>query len=534
MITTRNSRRGLILCTALTLLLAWPVSGFAQEATLSGTITDSTGGVLPGVTVTAKHTSTGNTFEAVTDERGFFRSPVRTGTYNVTAALEGFGTVTRTMELLVGQTAVANLQMAPAAVREAVQVTAEAPLIDVTSSTLGSNVDPRQMRELPLNGRNFVDLTMLAPGSRQNASADELGGLGTFQLNVDGLRVTQNQTAGFGQPKYSRDAIAEFEFVANRFDATQGGSTGTMVNAITKSGTNTPAGTFSGYFRDDNFIAKDFVQKRVLPYADQQLSWTFGGPILMNRAHFFVNYEYEREPQTFSHSSPYPSFNFDHQGTRMEKKGGGRLDFQFNPQTHMTVRGNKSIVDMPYDARYTGGVDAPSVVGDHDDSAQHRPRAWRSRRCSARARSTRSAPAMPGTTGSRTRFFRGPDHPYPGLELRHADHPVARLHHRTGAQQFARRRAAGYLHGSRQLPDVVLEGRAPRPEGRRRVRLPAEPGVPLQPLHGHLRRAGRRDPVEHRAAVPGVERHLHLEPGRDLAHVRTYTLGVGQMKPTRR
>jgi len=223
-------------------------------------------------------------------------------------------------------------------------------------STIGSNVDPSQMRDLPLNGRNFVDLTMLAAGSRQNASSDELGGIGTFQMNVDGLRVTQNQTGGFGQPKYSRDAIAEFEFVSNRFDASQGGSSGTLVNAITKSGSNLYTGSFSAYFRDDKFIAKDFVQNRVLPYQDQQMSVTYGGPIRKDAVHFFVNYEYEREPQTFSHSSAYPTFNFDLSGTRMESKGGGRVDVQFSPSTHLTVRGNKSLVDMPYDSRYTGGA----------------------------------------------------------------------------------------------------------------------------------------------------------------------------------
>ena len=78
------------------------------------------------------------------------------------------------------------------------------------------------------------------------------------------------------------------------------------MNAITKSGTNIVAGTFSGYFRDDKFIAQDFVQNRVLPYQNQQVSATFGGPIMRDRVHFFANYEYEREPQTFSLSSPYP------------------------------------------------------------------------------------------------------------------------------------------------------------------------------------------------------------------------------------
>lgn len=328
---------------------------WAQEATLGGSVTDSTGGVLPGVTVTVLHQASGNTFVGVTDERGAFRLPVRTGLFEVTVDLAGFRAITRRVELLVGQTAMLNLVMDPAALEEAVTVSGDAPLLDTVNSSIGANVDPRQMQELPLNGRNFVDLTMLAAGSRHNASTDELGGLGAFQLNVDGLRITQNQTGGFGQPKYSRDAIAEFEFVTNRFDASQGGSAGTMVNAITKSGTNAFSGSFSGYFRDDKFIAKDFVQNRVLPYQNQQLSTTFGGPLRRDRVHFFANYEYEREPQTFSHSSPYPSFNFDLSATRRESKGGGRVDFQFTPTTRMTIRGNKSLVDMPLDARYTGG-----------------------------------------------------------------------------------------------------------------------------------------------------------------------------------
>ncbi|MEP6916430.1 MAG: TonB-dependent receptor [Acidobacteriota bacterium] len=349
----------LIRSTWFTLLAAGvvlPPAAWAQEATLGGVVTDSSGGVLPGVTVTAVHTATGNTFLAVTDEHGAFRVAVRTGKFQIQSVLPGFTTATRAVEVLVGQTAVMTVQLAPAAFEESVNVSGTAPLVDTASSALASNVDPRQMQDLPLNGRNFVDLTLLAPGSRQNAAGDELGGLGTFQINVDGQRVTQNQTAGFGQPKYSRDAIAEFEFVANRFDATQGGSSGAIVNAISKSGTNRFSGSHSGYFRNDRLVAKDFVQNRVLPYSDQQLSWTAGGPIAKNRTHFFANYEFEREPQTFSHSSPYPTFNFDLAGTRQERKGGGRVDHQFTPMTRLSVRGNASLVDMPYDARYTGGA----------------------------------------------------------------------------------------------------------------------------------------------------------------------------------
>jgi hypothetical protein len=359
---TRRSRRGLgriVPWLAAAALLALPGAARAQEAVVIGTVTDDSGGVMPGVVVTAIHEASGNRFETVTEVGGGYRLPVRVGTYRVTAALEGFATLTRTgIEILVGQQATIDLRLVPASLQENVTVSATAPLIERTSSTVASNVDPRQMADLPLNGRNFVDLTLLVPGSRQNAiTNDEPGnGLGSFQLNVDGLRVTQNQTAGFGQPKYSKDAIAEFEFVANRFDASQGGSSGTLVNAVTKSGTNALAGTFSGYFRDDALMAKDFIADRVLPYSDTQLSWTLGGPILRDRLHFFGNYELEREPQTFNHTSAYPSFNFDHSGTRTEDKGLARLDYQISPRSRISARANKSVVDMPFDQRYTGGA----------------------------------------------------------------------------------------------------------------------------------------------------------------------------------
>src|SRR5262245_57856450 len=99
-------------------LLLVPLAAFAQEAVLTGTIADSTGGVLPGVTVTATHVATGNTFVAVTDERGGYRMPVRVGVHKVTAELQGFGAVTREIDLLVNQTAVVNLQLAPSTLQE--------------------------------------------------------------------------------------------------------------------------------------------------------------------------------------------------------------------------------------------------------------------------------------------------------------------------------------------------------------------------------------------------------------------------------
>ncbi len=320
---------------------------------------DTTGGVLPGVTVTAVHEASGITFESVTDERGAYRMAVRIGSYRLTAALQGFSTVTRAgVEIAVGQQIMANIQLSPSTIQETVTVTAEAPLIEVTTSSMTTNIDQRQMQELPVMGRNWQDLGMLAVGSRVNNVVEIAAvGTGTYQVNVDGQQVTQyigGQTDG--QPRFSRDAIAEFEYISNRFDATQGRSSGIQINAVTKSGTNTMAGTFSGYFRDDRFNAADFIQGRVLPYANQQLSTTFGGPIRRDRMHFFANYEFENEPADLQLREPaIPSFNIDQTGARREHKAGLRLDAQFSPALRASVRGAIWKNFQPFDPRFAGG-----------------------------------------------------------------------------------------------------------------------------------------------------------------------------------
>ena len=330
---------------AVVAILALPGVGLAQEATIGGTVRDLTAAVLPGVAVRAVHEATGTQFETFTDERGGFRIPVRIGTYRITAELQGFTSVTRMgLEVLVGQQAVLTLEMSPSTVTETVTVTGEAPLVNVSSSQLGGNIDSRQMQELPVLGRNFLDLTLLAPGNRANhtdpGGVPVTTGLGTVQLNVDGMQVTNNCCGGANrQPSFGRDAIAEFQFISNRFDATQGRSSGAQVNVITKSGTNTPSGSFSGYFRHDSLNAEDFIQKRVLPYSNQQLSTTFGGPIRRDRLHYFFNYEYEREPSTVTHNTPYPSFNVDLESTRTQHKPNLRLDAQLSNEMRLGVSG---------------------------------------------------------------------------------------------------------------------------------------------------------------------------------------------------
>ena len=170
----KTFRGVLILLTVCAATFGSTRAAFAQQATIAGTVTDTSGGVLPGVSITVVHEETGNTFEAVTDGQGQFRIPVRVGAHRLTASLSGFQTSTRTgLQLLLNQTLSVTLQLGPATLAETVTVTGEAPLVDTKGSTVGANIDPRQVQDLPINGRNWMDLTLLAPGARRN----EGGGL---------------------------------------------------------------------------------------------------------------------------------------------------------------------------------------------------------------------------------------------------------------------------------------------------------------------------------------------------------------------
>ncbi len=336
----------------VSVILVVPVVGSAQEAALTGIVTDATMAVLPGVTIKAVHAASGNTFEAVTDQRGAYRIPVRVGVYKITATLSGFSTVTRDgVEILVGQTSTINLQMATGGVAESLTVTAQAPLIETTTSSLGSSIDPRQVTELPSQGRNWMSLALLAPGNRTNAQGvtpvQDRGDVREFQLNVDGLQVTSNLGTG-NQSRYSNDAIAEFQFISNRFDATQGRSSGVQVNAITKSGGNNFSGSLVGNFRNSDWNAADKVLNKVVPYSNQQISGTTGGPIVKNKLHFFANYEYEHQPLTSIWQTPYPAFNVELQGIRDVKLAGVRVDHELSSKLRLMGKLNHSDLYEPF------------------------------------------------------------------------------------------------------------------------------------------------------------------------------------------
>ncbi|HZM97368.1 MAG TPA: TonB-dependent receptor [Vicinamibacterales bacterium] len=362
------------LLVVLLFLATVPAIAFAQEAVLSGTVTDLTGAVLPGVTITAVHQATGNKFMAVTDERGVYRVAARAGVYTLTAELQGFRAVTREgLELRVGQVMTVNLPMLEATAVETVTVTAESPLLNVATSSLGGNVDPRQIQELPVNGRNWIGLALLAPGSKTlavNATTplpDRNGGEAReFQLNMDGQQVSADIGTG-GQPRFSQDSIAEFQFLSNRFDATQGRSSGVLVNAITKSGGNRLTGNFRGNFRNSKFNAYNPVLGRVEPIDNQQYSATLGGPLVQDKLHYFVNYEYEREPRTSIWNTPYPEFNVDLEGVNNKKIGGVRLDYQLSTDTRLMGKVSAGRLGEPFGLGNQQHPAATNTTSEHNN-----------------------------------------------------------------------------------------------------------------------------------------------------------------------
>ena len=332
-------------CTlAVMLLFASPAA--AQDATMNGVVMDESKAVLPGANVVATSRATGRVFDAVTNERGEYRLVgMPPGRYDTRVELAGFAIVVLSdVELLVGQNATIPYTLKLATLDETVTVTGESPLIDLRTARVAGNIDRRQMEQLPIAGRNWMQLSMMVPGITANAVTDTPGisGLTNFQLNLDGQEITQSTSVTtFGQPGISREAIGEYQVVTNMFDVTNGRSAGIQVQAITRSGTNDFAGSVYGYFRDDKFNAADAYLNRVLPYSNSQMGATFGGPIVKNQMHFFGSYEREREPNTAVISPPALAPQLITMPIE-EKKDYylGRYDAQFGGQDHLAVRGN--------------------------------------------------------------------------------------------------------------------------------------------------------------------------------------------------
>jgi hypothetical protein len=290
---TRSRRR----TSALLIVLAASTSTLDAQSngSISGVVRDETAAVIAGATITSTNVESRRQFAAQTDERGEYRIlNLPPGLYALKASRIGFETMAiPAFELLVGQSG-ASFTLGIGGIRDQVSVTNDRPLLDPTSSVVADNINRRQMENLPLAGRNWMELSLEVKGITANDAGLRPGLTSDsgFQLNLDGQQVTNNGAfSTVGQPRFSREAIAEFQVITNMFDVSLGRSTGVQVQPVSKSGTNIRTGAVYGYFRDDALNAPDAVAGRRLPYHNQQVGGTLGGPIVKDRWQYFASFE---------------------------------------------------------------------------------------------------------------------------------------------------------------------------------------------------------------------------------------------------
>ena len=298
------------------LLLATMLLAQGTGGRILGRISDASGAVLSGVKVTATNDATGVAQDAVSNESGDYVFPnLAVGTYSLGFDLKGFkNIVRRSITLDVNQVVTLNITMPVGQAQEVVDVTSEAPLVDTTSTQLGSVVNNRSVNELPLNARDTYQFLQLQPGVQSQLGSSG----GTFYgssdagaVSVNGGRGRANNFSVNGgdandqfvnlptiQP--TPDAIDEFRVISNTFDAEYGRNSGAVVNVVTKSGTNKFHGDIYEYFRNTVLNGQGYFNT-IKPQENQnQFGGTFGGPILKDRTFFFVSYEGRRVRQGIS------------------------------------------------------------------------------------------------------------------------------------------------------------------------------------------------------------------------------------------
>jgi hypothetical protein len=325
-------------------VIAAASSAFAQQTGLTGKVTDSSGAVIPNARVEIQAVGAAH-FSTHSNNDGTWLIPSLTaGDYEVTVSSAGFTTIKTKVSMLIGQTAEVNSTL-PAGSETTVVVTADAAVVDTTSSTVAGNITPQDVKDMPINGRNYMELATLVPGVRVNAVTNDtpLGNnnSGKFQINLDGLQVTQDTAdPSFGQPRFSPDAITQFQIITNRFDATLGRSSGVYVNVQSKSGNDTIHGSVFGYFRNDAFNAADPVAHVVTALSDQQYGGTFGGPIMKRKLWYFGSYEGEHQSSSVPTTPVATNVTLVVPQTISVNEYLGRGDWQPTQKDHIFLRGN--------------------------------------------------------------------------------------------------------------------------------------------------------------------------------------------------
>jgi Carboxypeptidase regulatory-like domain len=316
------------MCTFLLVLylsLATPLIGQSIEGRLDGVVRDPQGAVIRGGTVTVRSLARGTIRGATTDDEGRFSLPsLQPGDYQVTAEATGFRRgVIQKVTLEVNQVTSIGLVLEVGQIEDQVEVDVQGELLERDSSALGQVIHPRQIVEMPLNGRNFIQLGLLSSGvttlptggfssiSNSITNRNDTGLIinGNREANnswlVDGSE-TRNPFAGLTSLQPSIDSIQEFKIQKSNYSAEFGLGSG-IVNIITKSGTNDLHGSAYEFFRNDVLDARNtFDGPQPTPLRQNQWGFSLGGPIVHDRTYFFGSYESLREHRSFTIRSRFP------------------------------------------------------------------------------------------------------------------------------------------------------------------------------------------------------------------------------------
>ncbi len=308
---------------ALTILLI--ASAFGQEttATVYGTVSDANQAALGGAKITVTNVETGFQRTSVSDKGGNYTLPLLpVGTYDLTVEASGFQRyLQKGITLTLNEEVRLNAKLAVGAISETVEVNSEAGLINLEQGSVGQVIGRRGIEDLPLNGRNFLQLASLQAGVTPNVTTITeftAGHSGQTNFSVNGLRAQSNNflldgadnndgfigTAG-GVP--SPDALQEFRILTNAYSAEYGRGGGAVVNIVTRGGTNQFHSSIYDYLRNDIFDARNFFSADVPKLRQNQFGGTFGGPIRQNKTFFFGSYEGLRRVQGVVASSVVPS-----------------------------------------------------------------------------------------------------------------------------------------------------------------------------------------------------------------------------------
>ena len=338
-------------------LLPGSLAAQAVTGTILGTITDTTGAVMPGTTVTLKNIGTGLTRTVVTDSAGDYTAPsLPTGKYTATAELSGFKTSTvPNIDLGVDQHVRINVKLEVGAVEESVTVTGQSPLVQTSSSELGTTVGEEQIRTLPLNGRNFVNLTRSVPGVVRGIPGANIDGAGSppgarrprSRPTASGRATTTTCSDGVDNNEtWLQTVITVPERRRARMSSScrpaptrpSSGALGGVVNLQIRSGTNQMHGSAFEFLRNDAFDANNFFNNRAgrpkPDFSQHQYGGTIGGPIVKDKTFYFFDYQGYHVNQGATYLSTVPS-------AKMRAGDFSELNrIIYDPVTHLPFQGN--------------------------------------------------------------------------------------------------------------------------------------------------------------------------------------------------